>query len=118
MVIAETGGLAGCAYGFPMRGNGFWSRDFVVLTVFPSKRGGLACSWRHCTVQSGASRFLLKDTEAAQRRTEELTRTERDVLRLLGTGLSNAEIADHHHDHRSPPEAALRGPTRFTVPGQ
>ncbi|MFG2935955.1 response regulator [Streptomyces sp. NPDC048282] len=35
-----------------------------------------------------------RDTEAALRRTAELTPTERDVLRLLGTGLSNAEIAD------------------------
>lgn len=35
-----------------------------------------------------------RDTEAALRRTEELTPVERDVLRLLGTGLSNAEIAD------------------------
>lgn len=34
------------------------------------------------------------DTEAARRRTEELTPAERDVLRLLGTGLSNAEIAE------------------------
>ncbi|AQW49275.1 response regulator transcription factor [Streptomyces violaceusniger] len=39
-------------------------------------------------VQSG------RDTEAALRRIEELTPAERDVLRLLGTGLSNAEIAD------------------------
>lgn len=39
-------------------------------------------------VQSG------RDTEAALRRTEELTPAEREVLRLLGTGLSNAEIAD------------------------
>lgn len=35
-----------------------------------------------------------RDTEAALRRTEELTPAERGVLRLLGTGLSNAEIAD------------------------
>ncbi|MFI8817424.1 MULTISPECIES: response regulator [unclassified Streptomyces] len=35
-----------------------------------------------------------RDTEAALRRTEELPPAERDVLRLLGTGLSNAEIAD------------------------
>lgn len=34
------------------------------------------------------------DTEAARRRTDELTPAERDVLRLLGTGLSNAEIAE------------------------
>lgn len=35
-----------------------------------------------------------RDTEAAVRRTEQLTPAERDVLRLLGTGLANAEIAD------------------------
>ncbi|MFF1743813.1 response regulator [Streptomyces mirabilis] len=35
-----------------------------------------------------------RDTEAALRRTEELTPAERDVLRLLGTGQSNTEIAD------------------------
>ncbi|MBK3573467.1 response regulator transcription factor [Streptomyces sp. MBT65] len=35
-----------------------------------------------------------RDTEAARRRTEELTPAERDVLRLLATGLSNTEIAD------------------------
>ncbi|MEV0741920.1 response regulator transcription factor [Streptomyces sp. NPDC050549] len=35
-----------------------------------------------------------RDTEAALRRTEELTPAERDVLRLLGTGLSNGEIAE------------------------
>ncbi|MDH6627461.1 DNA-binding NarL/FixJ family response regulator [Streptomyces sp. LBL] len=35
-----------------------------------------------------------RHTEAALRRTEELTPAERDVLRLLGTGLSNTEIAD------------------------
>ncbi|WP_328493397.1 response regulator transcription factor [Streptomyces sp. NBC_00414] len=34
-----------------------------------------------------------RDTEAALRRTDELTPAERDVLRLLGTGLSNTEIA-------------------------
>lgn len=35
-----------------------------------------------------------RNTEVALRRTEELTPAEQDVLRLLGTGLSNAEIAD------------------------
>ncbi|NDZ82352.1 response regulator transcription factor [Streptomyces sp. SID10853] len=34
-----------------------------------------------------------RNTEAALRRTGELTPAEQDVLRLLGTGLSNAEIA-------------------------
>ncbi|MFF2849771.1 response regulator [Streptomyces sp. NPDC058001] len=45
----------------------------------------------HRHVQSG------RDTEAALRRTEDLTPAERDVLRLLGTGLSNAEIAGQLH---------------------
>ena len=35
-----------------------------------------------------------RETEAAQRRVAGLTPAERDVLRLLGTGLSNVEIAD------------------------
>lgn len=35
-----------------------------------------------------------RDTEAALRRIDELAPAERDVLRLLGTGLSNGEIAD------------------------
>ncbi|MCX4860462.1 response regulator [Streptomyces canus] len=35
-----------------------------------------------------------RDTETALRRTEELPPAERDVLRLLGTGMSNAEIAE------------------------
>ncbi|MFF1920641.1 response regulator [Streptomyces sp. NPDC058221] len=35
-----------------------------------------------------------RNTEAALRRTGELTPAEQDVLRLLGTGLSNAEIAE------------------------
>ncbi|MFE4172240.1 response regulator [Streptomyces sp. NPDC056909] len=34
------------------------------------------------------------DTQAARRKVEDLTTAERSVLRLLGTGLSNAEIAD------------------------
>ncbi|MFF1417871.1 response regulator [Streptomyces sp. NPDC058280] len=34
------------------------------------------------------------DTQAALRRIEDLTAAERGILRLLGTGLSNAEIAD------------------------
>ncbi|MFD7314834.1 response regulator [Streptomyces sp. NPDC059883] len=35
-----------------------------------------------------------QDTQDARRRTEKLTVAEREVLRLVGTGLSNAEIAD------------------------
>ncbi|MEV7086223.1 response regulator transcription factor [Streptomyces sp. NPDC093085] len=35
-----------------------------------------------------------REAEAARRRTDELTPAEREVLRLLGTGLSNTEIAD------------------------
>ncbi|MGW2298381.1 response regulator transcription factor [Streptomyces violaceorubidus] len=35
-----------------------------------------------------------RDTEAALRRIVELAPAERDVLRLLGTGLSNGDLAD------------------------
>lgn len=35
-----------------------------------------------------------RGTESALHRIAELTPAERDVLRLLGTGLSNSEIAD------------------------
>ncbi|MFI1358783.1 hypothetical protein ACH4TV_35255 [Streptomyces sp. NPDC020898] len=88
MVIAETGGLVGCASGFPVRGDGFWWLGFD--GALPRAVEQLTASGGDFAITDIPVRPHPQDAQVARRSQERLPADQQASVAVIGFRISPA----------------------------